>query len=78
MRSKYFFFLLFAPLLFSCMRGEKNENRPPSTKIFLESINRVGENRLNSNVNLSWFGTDKDGYVVGYEISFDRENWFFT
>jgi hypothetical protein len=60
------------------MRGDKNENRPPNTKIFLESINRVGENRLNSNVNLSWFGTDKDGYVVGYEISFDRENWFFT
>lgn len=62
----------------SCMRGELNENIPPSTRIALESINRTGENRLNSNVRLSWFGTDKDGYVVGYEISLDNENWHFT
>lgn len=62
----------------SCMRGELNENIPPTTRIALESINRSGENRLNSNVHLSWFGTDKDGYVVGYEVSLDNENWHFT
>lgn len=62
----------------SCMRGKKVGNQAPTTKIFLESINRTGENRLNSNVFLSWFGTDVDGYVVGYEISFDNENWSFT
>ncbi len=64
--------------LVSCMRGDLNENIPPTTRIALESINRTGENRLNSNVRLSWFGTDKDGYVVGYEISLDNESWHFT
>ncbi|MCH8546849.1 MAG: hypothetical protein LAT54_08950 [Cryomorphaceae bacterium] len=60
------------------MRGDLNENIPPTTRIALESINRTGENRLNSNVRLSWFGSDKDGYVVGYEISLDNEQWHFT
>lgn len=64
--------------LAGCMRGDLEENRPPSTRIALESINRTGENRLNSNVHLSWFGTDKDGFVVGYEISLDNESWSFT
>jgi hypothetical protein len=78
MRWNILFIALISLQVAGCMRGEKQENRPPSTSIFLESINRTGENRLNSNVRLSWFGTDKDGFVVGYEISFDNENWFFT
>ncbi|MCC5918767.1 MAG: hypothetical protein JJU02_15715 [Cryomorphaceae bacterium] len=77
MRNYIIIFLILSAI-WGCMRGDKNENLPPNTFISLESINRVGENRLNSNVRLSWFGTDKDGYVVGFEFSFDRENWFNT
>lgn len=65
-------------LVASCMRGDLADNRPPSTRIALESINRTGENRLNSNVHLSWFGTDKDGFVVGYEVSLDNQMWTYT
>ncbi len=65
-------------LLGACDRGEPVANTPPETKIAIEEINLVGEDRLNSVVRLSWYGTDKDGYVVGYEISIDNQPWKFT
>ncbi len=74
----FLFTVIIWAMTASCMRGNKVENQAPTTKIFLESINRTGDNRLNSNVFLSWFGTDIDGYVVGYEISFDNVTWEFT
>ncbi|NVK27649.1 MAG: hypothetical protein HWE14_06375 [Flavobacteriia bacterium] len=64
--------------LFGCDEGEPVANTPPQTKISVEEINLVGENRLNSVVRLSWYGTDKDGYVVGYEVSLDNQTWGFT
>lgn len=65
-------------VLYSCRKGEMNENQLPDTQLAVEAINLSGENRLNSEVQLNWFGTDKDGYIVGYEISLDQQNWFFT
>lgn len=44
----------------------------------LEAINLSGDDRLNSEVRLSWFGTDRDGFVVGFEISLDNTNWDYT
>ncbi|MFN3951226.1 MAG: hypothetical protein ACK4KT_02350 [Thermaurantimonas sp.] len=72
--------LLFAVITISlsCKRGSLKENIPPSTKIYLNEINRVGENRLNSTVYLSWYGTDPDGYVIGFEFSLDAQSWSFT
>ncbi|MGK0638311.1 hypothetical protein [Schleiferia thermophila] len=70
--------LLAVASLSHCKRGSFKENQPPVTQLFLNEINRVGENRLNSTVFLSWFGSDPDGYVVGYEFSLDFETWTYT
>lgn len=62
----------------SCKEDIPVENQPPDTHLSIEKIDLTGENRLNSSVYLSWYGTDKDGYVTGYEYSIDQQNWFFT
>jgi hypothetical protein len=58
-----------------CKEDEPVANQPPDTKIFLDTIQLTGDNRLKSKVQLHWSGTDEDGYIVGYEISFDKETW---
>ncbi len=65
-------------LLFACEEGQLLENLAPETRIFLEEINLTGTDRLNSVVNLYWSGEDQDGYVKGYELSFDQANWTFV
>lgn len=62
----------------ACKKGEKKGNQPPETQISIEEINLSGDDRLNSTVKLSWFGTDSDGYVEGFEVSFDLQTWSFT
>lgn len=78
MRSLIAIFLFASLVLLSCKKGERNENQPPETQIVFEEINLNGDERLNSQVRLSWFGTDIDGFVKGYEISLDNENWDFV
>jgi hypothetical protein len=51
-----------------------NGNLPPDTKIFLDSI----MNQQNSRVHVSWSGDDPDGLVIGYAISWNEKDWFFT
>ena len=71
-----FLLLLIAFALFSCRKDdEKNTNKPPESYFSLEEINLFGENRLNSIVRLTWYGTDPDGYIKGYELSLDGQNW---
>lgn len=62
----------------SCTKGDKNGNQAPDTAISVKEINLSGDNRLNSTVRLNWFGTDKDGFIEGFEISFDNQNWTYT
>jgi hypothetical protein len=62
----------------SCKKGEELPNSAPDTKISVESINLTGDKRLNSTVNLTWFGTDVDGYVTHYEIKINEGEWFKT
>lgn len=62
----------------SCDKGTLKSNAAPDTFIALESINLEGQNRLNSVVKLGWFGTDVDGVVLGYEVSFDQISWQYT
>jgi hypothetical protein len=77
--TKYVAFLAVVLVFSGCKRTlEKNANTYPETIISPESINLTGDNRLNSVVFLSWFGTDIDGYVKGYEISLDNQNWVTT
>jgi hypothetical protein len=63
---------------FSCKKGEELPNASPDTKLSIESINLTGDKRLNSTVNLTWFGTDIDGYVKHYEIKINEGEWFPT
>lgn len=67
--------LLLLTLLISCKEGTKLDNLAPETQLFVESINLTGDDRLNSVVELHWSGEDQDGYVKGYEISFDEAIW---
>ncbi len=69
--------LAFGLLFFwSCEReGEVLPNGNPETKLMVDAINLTGDDRLNSVVSLSWLGTDKDGYIVGYEVSLDGVAW---
>ncbi len=49
--------------------GELSENRPPKTNLTVEAINRGNDFRLSSQIEISWFGSDPDGYVIGYEFA---------
>lgn len=70
---------LSALILFtSCDKGSRIENQLPETNTSVSSINLTGENRLNSLVNLKWWGTDPDGFVEGFEFSFDQQTWYYT
>lgn len=65
--------------ILACERtGDKLGNAAPETKMVVDAINLTGDNRLNSVVNLSWIGTDKDGYVTGYDVSLDNITWAYT
>jgi len=75
---KLLFIFIIAFSFTGCDKGEKIENKAPETQLVFESINLSGNDRLNSQVRLSWFGTDIDGYVKGYEISLDNQNWTFV
>jgi hypothetical protein len=69
---------LFA-LFLSCDKGEKKDNQAPDTFISLSEINLSGDDRLNSTVQLRWYGSDQDGYVESYELSIDGgANWSTT
>ena len=68
-----------ALIILGCKRKhDKLPNTHPDTVIAPESINLTGDDRLNSVVFLSWFGTDVDGYVSRYEISLDNKTWVST
>lgn len=61
--------------------GEFVDNVAPNTFLTVEQINREGDFRLSSQINISWWGTDSDGYIVGYEYAINdtSENaWNFT
>ncbi len=52
-------------LLAGCSgKGTLKPNVPPETSIFVQGP----VDTVNHNVHLYWFGTDPDGYIVGYEI----------
>lgn len=70
--------LLLLSIFGSCRKGEISRNGLPDTFISFESINLTGQNRLNSSVRLTWYGTDGDGYITGYELSLDNQTWAYT
>jgi len=61
--------------------GDFNENQPPKTFLTINDINLPEGERLVSQVNISWWGDDPDGYIVGYEFRIGDdpdEPWTFT
>lgn len=79
MSSKtYIIGLVLLLFVFSCKEGELLPNSAPETKLSIDSINLSGENRLNSTVRLSWYGTDIDGYIEYYEIRIGDNDWVRT
>ncbi|QNL21882.1 hypothetical protein HZR84_08005 [Hyphobacterium sp. CCMP332] len=74
---KYFPWLIVLALS-SCDEGSPLPKTPPDTSIFINKIDLVGQDRLTSVVSLNWLGTDKDGFVKEYEISFDEIIWSRT
>ncbi len=76
--KKTIYIFILSVILWQCDKGQLKSNQPPDTHIAVESINLQGQFRLNSVVRLTWFGTDIDGYVKGFEISIDGINWEYT
>ncbi|HNI52923.1 MAG TPA: hypothetical protein PK511_00255 [Chitinophagales bacterium] len=66
---------LGALLTGSCSRdflGEEALNLAPETYLVTDTIIRFGDDRLESEVTLQWWGDDEDGFVTGYEFTFDE------
>ncbi len=51
--------------------GDLMPNQPPETFTVVDTIIRAGGDRLESRVKIQWWGNDPDGYVDGYEFTFD-------
>ena len=60
--TRILFFLLVTTIFSACIKEDELKlNTNPNTNIFLEKIDRVGENRLNTNVTMHWSADDRDG-----------------
>ncbi|GAB5410117.1 MAG: hypothetical protein BalsKO_24820 [Balneolaceae bacterium] len=76
--------LLLLIVFVSCdnsLKGDFNENQVPTTFLTVEKIDREGDFRLSSQINISWWGNDPDGYIVGYEYAINdtlEGDWTFT
>lgn len=73
--------ILLLILLISCSEnpsGSLVENLSPETYCVTDTIIRSGNNRYSTTVEVSWWGDDPDGYIIGFELSSDKKNWVFT
>jgi len=77
----YLFYCVMFFLNFSCndsLHGDLINNQNPETYTVVDTIIRYGTDRFTTKVVVSWWGDDKDGFITGYEISFDNNIWFYT
>ena len=83
---KLSFLFLSICILFSCkskLDGIVKANAAPETYTVVDTIIRHGTNSFNSQVEISWWSNDPDGFVNGYEFTFDsiitsNTVWNFT
>ena len=84
---KYSAFLMIMFVLvagYACdsgLKGNLNQNLPPTTGMAAKEINRTDSTRLSSQIQVSWWGDDPDGYVIGFEYSINdtaQFPWRFT
>lgn len=84
MINRLFPIVLISLAVASCdagLSGELKDNLPPKTFLTFSDLNLPDGERLVSQISLSWWGDDPDGYVVGYELLIGEEsesNWVFT
>ncbi|MEO9886237.1 MAG: hypothetical protein ABJR05_16465 [Balneola sp.] len=82
--TKLLLLITVFPILFlngcnDTVSGEFSENQPPSTNLTVETINRGNDFRLSSQIQISWFGTDPDGFISGFEYAInDTSEGSFT
>ena len=75
---------LFGIIGSSCetgITGDIIENQPPSTFMTVDGIDREDSFRLSSQIRISWWGNDPDGYIVGFEYAINDTSegaWSFT
>ena len=83
-KSLVLIFLLSFIYLNGCedsISGKYSENQAPSTNLTVEKINRGSDFRLSSQIQISWFGNDPDGFIAGFEYAINdtsEENYTFT
>lgn len=76
--------ILLLVVITSCdnsLKGDFNENQIPTTFLTVDKIDREGDFRLSSQINISWWGNDPDGYIIGYEYAINdtlEGDWTFT
>lgn len=73
--------LLFSGGCETSLEGQLNDNLPPTTNLTVEQINRTGQARLSSQINISWWGDDPDGFLKGFEVAVNDtagSDWTFT
>jgi hypothetical protein len=84
---RYISLLFISTFVISCdagIMGDLNENKPPRTSLTIDEVRLPEGERLNSQISISWWGDDPDGYIVGYEFFIgenyqnSNEQWIFT
>ncbi len=78
--------LIGVAMMSACTTGFEGivkDNQPPQTFLMVDTIVRPAEDRFGSLVQLHWWGDDSDGWITGYEYSFDTlggdsVHWHFT
>ena len=63
--------VLLAPACKKGFEGSELANVAPETFLVTDTIIRFGDDRLESEVTLKWWSDDADGFVTGYEFTFD-------
>lgn len=64
--------VLFLTACETDLTGELLPNQAPETYSIVDTIIRAGDDRLESRVVIQWWGNDPDGYIDGYEFTFDN------
>jgi hypothetical protein len=80
-------YLILILLVFSACKtdltGDLIPNQAPETFTVVDTIIRPSDDRLESQVDIQWWGNDPDGHIIGYEYTFDdlitsNTVWSFT
>ncbi len=83
--KKIVFILFASSIIYSgcdtSLGGSELENQPPRTFLTVSNIDRGESERLSSQISISWWGNDPDGFIVGYEYAINDTTegaWSFT